>query len=153
MKVHEGSLDATGLRFALVASRFNSTVTQPLVDGATDCLRRSGAAEDDIELVWVPGAWELPVVVRRLATGGRFDAIVALGAVIRGQTAHFTYVADQAAEVGRIAADTGVPVSFGVLTTETYEQAIDRAGGKLGNKGFEAAQAAVETARLLADLK
>jgi 6,7-dimethyl-8-ribityllumazine synthase len=101
----------------------------------------------------VPGSWETPVVVRRLADTGRFDAIVALGAVVRGQTAHFDYVAGQAAAVGRISIETGVPVTFGVLTTETFDQAVDRAGGKLGNKGWEAALAAIETARLLADLK
>ena len=153
MKVHEGGLDATGLRVAIVASRFNEVVVRPLVDGAVDCLRRHGAGDDDIELAWVPGAWEIPVVCRRLAASGRFDAVVTLGAVVRGQTAHFEYVAGQAAEVGRIAAETGVPIAFGVLTTETFEQAVDRAGGKLGNKGWEAALAAIETARLLADLK
>ena len=153
MRVHEGAFDASGLRVALVASRFNEVVTKSLVDGATDCLLRHGALDDDVELVWVPGAWEIPVVVRRLADSGRFDAIVALGAVVRGQTPHFDYVAGQAADVGRIAADSGIPVAFGVLTTETWEQAVDRAGGKMGNKGFEAALAAIETARLLADLK
>lgn len=153
MKTYQGSLDAAGLRVAIVAARFNEAVVERLVSGAADCLRRHGARDDDIELAWVPGSWELPVVVQRLATGGRFDAIVALGAVVRGQTAHFDYVAGAAADVGRIAVATGVPVTFGVLTTETFEQAVDRAGGKLGNKGWEAAQAAIETARLLADLK
>ncbi|MGH3665127.1 MAG: 6,7-dimethyl-8-ribityllumazine synthase [Egibacteraceae bacterium] len=153
MRMHEGNLDGAGLRVALVAARFNEVVVRPLVDGAVDCLRRHGVVEDDIELAWVPGCWEIPVVARRLAAGERFDAVVALGAVVRGQTAHFDYVAGQAAEVGRIAADIGVPITFGVLTTETFEQAVDRAGGKLGNKGFEAALAAIETARLLADLK
>jgi 6,7-dimethyl-8-ribityllumazine synthase len=153
MRTHEGSLDGAGLRVALVASRFNEVVVDKLVAGALDCLRRHGVADDDLELAWVPGSWETPVVVRRLAASGRFDALVALGAVVRGQTAHFDYVAGQAADVGRIAADTGVPVGFGVLTTETFDQAVDRAGGKLGNKGWEAALAAIETARLLADLK
>lgn len=153
MRTHEGSLDGAGLRIALVASRFNEVVVEKLVSGALDCLRRHGVAEDDLELAWVPGSWETPVVVRRLASSGRFDAIVALGAVVRGQTAHFDYVAGQAADVGRIAAELGVPVGFGVLTTETFDQAVDRAGGKLGNKGWEAALAAIETARLLADLK
>jgi len=153
MKTYQGSLDAAGLRVAIVAARFNEAVVERLVSGAVDCLRRHGARDDDIELAWVPGSWELPVVVQRLASGGRLDAIVALGAVVRGQTAHFDYVAGAAADVGRIAVATGVPVTFGVLTTETFEQAVDRAGGKLGNKGWEAAQAAIETARLLADLK
>lgn len=153
MRTHEGGLDGAGLRVALVAARFNEVVVDHLVSGALDCLRRHGVAEDDLELAWVPGSWEIPVVVRRLAASARFDAIVALGAVVRGQTAHFEYVAGHAADVGRVAVDTGVPVTFGVLTTETFEQAVDRAGGKLGNKGWEAALAAIETARLLADLK
>lgn len=153
MRTYEGSLNGAGLRVALVASRFNEVVVTKLVDGALDCLRRHGVADDDLELAWVPGSWETPVVVRRLADTGRFDAIVALGAVVRGQTAHFDYVAAQAAAVGAIATETGVPVGFGVLTTETFDQAVDRAGGKLGNKGWEAALAAIETARLLADLK
>lgn len=153
MRVHEGSYDGTGLRVALLAARFNEVVTERLVAGASDCLRRHGVADDDVALVWVPGCFEMPVVARRLAGSGAYDAIVALGAVVRGQTAHFDYVAGQAAAVGRIATDTGVPVAFGVLTTDTFEQAVDRAGGKLGNKGWDAALAAIETARLLAELK
>ncbi len=153
MRIHEGVLDGSGLRVGLVASRFNEVIVRVLVDGASDCLRRHGVADDDIELAWVPGAFELPLVVQRLAVSGRLDVIVALGAVIRGQTPHFDYVAGQAAEVGRVALATGVPVTFGVLTTETAEQAADRAGGKMGNKGWDAALAAIETARLLADLK
>jgi 6,7-dimethyl-8-ribityllumazine synthase len=153
MRLHEGSYDGAGLRIALVASRFNDSVVRRLVDGAADCLRRHGVADDDVELAWVPGAFELPVVVRRFASSGRIDAVVALGCVIRGETAHFDYVASQSAEVGRVAADTGVPVAFGVLTTDTFEQAVDRSGGKAGNKGWDAALAAIETARLLADLK
>jgi 6,7-dimethyl-8-ribityllumazine synthase len=153
MEVHEGMLNATGLRFAVLAARFNEMVVTKLVDGAVDCLRRHGAAEDDLEVVWVPGAYEIPVVARRLAESGRFDALIALGCVVRGQTAHFEYVAGHAADVGRVALDTGVPITFGVLTTETFEQAVDRAGGKHGNKGWEAAQAAIETARLLSELK
>lgn len=152
MKVHEGLLDGSGMRFALVAARFNEVVVTRLVDGAADCLRRHGVADDDIELAWVPGAYEIPLVAQRLATSGRFDAVVALGAIVRGETAHFDYVAGQAAEVGRVSRETGVPVLFGVLTTETFDQAVDRAGGKAGNKGWEAALAAIETARLLADL-
>jgi 6,7-dimethyl-8-ribityllumazine synthase len=152
MRTHEGSYDGAGLRVALVASRFNEVVVSKLVDGALDCLRRHGVADDDLELAWVPGSWETPVVVRRLADTGRFDAIVALGAVVRGQTAHFDYVAGQAAAVGGISIETGVPVTFGVLTTETFDQAVDRAGGKLGNKGAEAAMAAVEMANLMAAL-
>jgi 6,7-dimethyl-8-ribityllumazine synthase len=153
MRVHEGALDGTRLRVALVASRFNESIVRQLVAGASDCLRRHGVDDDDLELAWVPGAYEIPVVALRLAESGRFDAIVALGCVVRGQTAHFDYVAGQAADVGRIATATGVPITFGVLTTETFEQAVDRAGGKLGNKGWDAALAAIETARLLAELK
>ncbi|MDP8978796.1 MAG: 6,7-dimethyl-8-ribityllumazine synthase [Actinomycetota bacterium] len=152
MRTHEGSLDGAGLRVAVVAARFNEVVVDRLVSGALDCLRRHGVADDDIDLAWVPGSFELPVVARRLADSGRVDAIVALGAVVRGQTAHFDYVAGQAAGVGRVAEATGVPVAFGVLTTETFEQAVDRAGGKLGNRGWEAALTAIETARLVAGL-
>jgi 6,7-dimethyl-8-ribityllumazine synthase len=153
MRVHEGSLDGKGLRVAIVAGRFNEVVVEKLVDGALDCLRRHGVAEDDLELAWVPGAYEIPLVARRLAESGRVDAVVTLGAVVRGQTAHFDYVAGQAAEVGRIAVATGVPITFGTLTTETWEQAVDRSGGKMGNKGWEAALAAIETARLLEGLR
>jgi 6,7-dimethyl-8-ribityllumazine synthase len=153
VKVYEGRLDAQGMRVGIVASRFNETVVRPLVDGAVGFVRRHGGDDQAIELAWVPGAWELPLVARRMAETGRFDAIVAVGAVIRGETAHFDYVANQAAEIGKVALETGVPVGNAVLTTESFDQAVDRAGGKLGNKGWEAAQAAVETARLLAELK
>lgn len=153
MKVHKGTLDGTGLRVGLVAARFNEVVVERLVAGATDCLRRHGVSEEGLHMAWVPGAWELPVVTRRMADTGRFDALVVLGCVVRGQTPHFEYVAGRAAAVGRVMDDTGVPVTFGVLTTETFDQAVDRAGGKLGNKGWDAAQAAIETARLLSDLK
>lgn len=149
MRTHEGSLDGAGLRVVVVAARFNEVVVRPLVAGALDCLRRHGVHDDDVELAWVPGSWELPVVVRAMAQRGDVDAVVALGAVVRGATAHFEYVAGSAADVGRVALETGVPVAFGVLTTETFDQAVDRAGGKLGNKGWEAALSAIETARLL----
>lgn len=152
MKVHEGSYDGTGLRVGLVAGRFNESVVQRLVAGAADCLRRHGVAEDAIELTWVPGSYELPVVVRRLIATRRFDALVALGCVVQGQTPHFAYVAGQAAEVGRAGLEGDIPVTFGVLTTETFEQAVDRAGGKLGNKGWDAALAAIETARVVREL-
>lgn len=149
MNVYEGRLDGTGLRVGLAAARFNETVVRRLVDGAVDCLRRHGVAEDGVEIVWVPGSWELPLAVQHLAQRGDLDAVVALGTVVRGETAHFDYVANQAAEVGRLALAHDVPVANAVLTTETYEQAVDRAGGKLGNKGWEAAQAAIETVRAL----
>lgn len=152
MPVHEGSLDGTGLRIAIIASRFNDAIVARLVEGASACLTRHGVAESDIDVYWVPGAWEIPLVAKRLAEGEGVDAVVALGLVVRGQTAHFEYVAGEAAAIGRVALDSGIPMSFGVLTTETWEQATDRAGGKLGNKGWEAALAALETATLLRDL-
>jgi 6,7-dimethyl-8-ribityllumazine synthase len=137
----------------VVVSRFNDTIGRQLLEGALDCLRRHGATEDDISVVWVPGAFELPAAARRVASGGDVDAVVCLGAVIRGETAHFEFVAGGAATgIAEAAAATGVPVTFGVLTTETRAQAEERAGGKLGNKGFEAAQAAIEMANLFAAL-
>ena len=153
MRRYEGSLQAAGLRVAVVATRFNSAVVDRLVDGAVECLRRHGVADDDIQLARVPGGWELPVVARRFADRGDVDGIVAIGAVVRGQTAHFDYVAGAAASVAQVAADTGVPVGFGVLTTETFEQAVDRAGGKRGNAGWDAALAVIETATLLRDVE
>lgn len=149
MRTFVGGLDGAGLRIAVVAGRFNEAVVDRLIGGALDCLRRHGVDDDDISLAYVPGSWELPVVVRRLAQAGNVDGVVALGAVVRGQTAHFDYVAGEAAQVGRVAVDTGVPVGFGVLTTESFEQAVDRAGGKLGNKGWDTALAVLETANLL----
>lgn len=149
MRIVEATLDGSGLRIGIVVTRFNDTVTRRLLDGAVDSLRRHHVADDDITVAWVPGGWELPVVVRRMADSGQVDAVIALAAVVRGQTAHFDYVAGNAATVGQSAIDTGVPVSFGVLTTETWEQAVDRAGGKRGNAGAEAALAAIETARVL----
>jgi 6,7-dimethyl-8-ribityllumazine synthase len=152
MRVVEGGLDGAGLRVGIIAARFNEAVVGRLVDGALDCLRRHGVADDDLTVCWTPGSWELPVVSRRLAESGRVEAIVAVGCVVRGQTPHFDYVAGQSAAVGRVGEETGVPVTFGVLTTETFDQAVDRAGGKLGNKGWDAALAAIETARLLKEL-
>jgi 6,7-dimethyl-8-ribityllumazine synthase len=153
VNTHEGSLRGEGLRVALVASRFNELIVERLVDGATSSLRRHGVGDDDVTVVWVPGAFEIPVAARQLAASGSYDAVVTLGAVIRGATAHFEHVAGQAAAgVQRAALDTGVPVIFGVLTTDTIEQALERAGTKLGNKGAEAAVAAIEMATLLKDL-
>ena len=151
--VQSGRLDARGLRVAVVASRFNDAVVDRLVSGAVDALVRHGALASDIQVVWVPGAWELPVAARALAAGGALDAIVALGAVVRGATPHFDYVAGEAARgCAAVQRDTGLPVAFGVLTTDTWDQAVERAGGKLGNKGAEAALTAVEVANLLKDL-
>jgi len=145
-----GDLVARDLRFAIVASRFNEMIVDSLVRGAVDALLRHGASEKQIELIRVPGAFDLPFVVKRVAASKRYDAVVALGAVIRGATPHFDHVAGQcAAGLARVAEETGVPVAFGVLTTETIEQAIERAGTKAGNKGADAALAALELANLL----
>jgi 6,7-dimethyl-8-ribityllumazine synthase len=150
MRTIQGGFEARARRFAVVASRFNDVVVQKLVDGALSCLRKHGISEDDLDLVWVPGAFELPLVAKRLAEAGAHDAVICLGAVVRGETAHFDYVAGEAARgIREAAAQTGVPVIFGVLTTDTFEQAMDRAGGKHGNKGWDAAMAAMETADLL----
>jgi 6,7-dimethyl-8-ribityllumazine synthase len=153
MKDVRGEFLARGRRIAIVVARFNELVTGKLLDGAVECLRAHGIDEDDLLVAWVPGAFELPLVSRRLAASGGFDAVICLGAVVRGETPHFDHVAGQAALGIRTAAeDTGVPVIFGVLTTETLEQAIDRAGGKHGNKGWDAAMAALETASVLDQL-
>ena len=145
-----GDLIARDLRFAIVASRFNDLVVDSLIRGAVDALLRHGASEKQVEIIRVPGAFDLPFVVRRVAASKRYDAVVALGAVIRGATSHFDYVAGQcAAGLARVSEETGVPVAFGVLTTETVEQAFERAGTKAGNKGADAALAALELANLL----
>ena len=145
-----GDLIARDLRFAIVASRFNDLVVDSLIRGAVDALLRHGASEKQVEIIRVPGAFDLPFVVRRVATSKRYDAVVALGAVIRGATPHFDYVAGQcAAGLARVSEETGVPVAFGVLTTDTIEQAFERAGTKAGNKGADAAVVALELANLL----
>jgi len=150
---HQGHLDARGRRFALVASRYNEIISSRLISGAQDCLLRHGASPEDVEVVRVPGAFEIPLVARRLARTGKFHAIVCLGAVIRGQTPHFDFVASEAARgVGRASLESDVPIIFGIVTTDTIEQAIDRAGGRAGNRGAEAALAAIEMADLLEGL-
>jgi 6,7-dimethyl-8-ribityllumazine synthase len=151
--VFEGQLRGDGLRVAIAASRFNEAIVKRLVDGAVDGLRRHGVDADAIDLAWTPGAFELPLVAARLAASGAYDAIITLGAVIRGATSHYELVAGQcAAGVQRAQLDSGVPVVFGVLTTDTIEQAVERAGTKAGNKGFEAASTAIEMANLIAQL-
>jgi len=153
-KIIEGELLARDLRFAFVAARVNDFVVEPLLRGALDALKRHGATEKQIEIVRVPGAFDIPIVARKLALSRRYDALIALGAVVRGQTPHFDYVAGECASgLARIALETGVPMAFGVLTTDTMEQAVDRAGGKAGNKGADAALAAVEMANLLRRLE
>jgi 6,7-dimethyl-8-ribityllumazine synthase len=152
-RVIEGGLSAAGLKFAIVSSRFNALIVDPLVGGAIDAIVRTGGAEADITHYRCPGAYELPQVVRQVALLGHVDAIIALGAVIRGSTPHFDYVAGEAAKgIAQVAAQADIPIAFGVLTTDTIEQALERAGTKAGNKGYEAAETAIEMADLLRQL-
>lgn len=149
-QIFEGRLVGEGLRFAVVVARFNEFITGKLLEGACDALRRHGVADGDVDVAWVPGSLEIPLAAKRLADSNRYDAVICLGAVIRGATPHFDYIAGEVAKgVAAVGLSTGVPVIFGVLTTDTIEQAIERAGTKAGNKGFEAAVAAIEMANLL----
>jgi 6,7-dimethyl-8-ribityllumazine synthase len=153
-RVLEGQLTASGLRFAIVVSRFNSFVTERLLAGALDALARTGAAADAIDVIKVPGSWEIPLVAGEAARQHRYDAVICLSAVIRGETPHFDYVAAEVSKgIAHAAVETGVPIAFGVLTTNTLEQAIDRAGTKGGNKGFDAAMTAIEMANLMRTLR
>ncbi len=150
VKVYEGVYDGSGLKIAIVATRFNDFIVKSLISGAIDALLRHNVGGDDIEVYKVPGAFEMPMVCNKLAKSGKFDAVIAVGAVIRGSTPHFDYVSAEVAKgVAKSSYDTGVPVIFGVLTTDTIEQAIERAGTKSGNKGAEAAMAALETVNLI----
>ena len=152
-KVYEGQLDARGLKVALVLSRFNSFITERLLDGAKDALLRHGGSDDNFTIVRVPGAFELPMVVKKLVESEKYEAIIALGAVIRGSTPHFDYVAAETTKgLAHVALDSGVPVAFGVLTCDTIEQAVERAGTKAGNKGFDAAMTAMEMVNLFKEL-
>jgi len=149
-KVLEGTLNSTGMKFALVVSRFNDFINARLQEGAIDCLVRHGTSADDITVIKVPGAFEIPLACKRLAANGRYDAIIALGAVIRGSTPHFDYVASEVSKgIANVMLQADVPVTFGVLTTDTIEQAIERAGTKMGNKGAEAAISAIEIVDVL----
>lgn len=149
VRTFEGQLDASSLRIAIVVSRFNEAITRQLLEGARDCLRRHRADEGAIAVAWVPGAFEIPLAAQRLARSGQFDAVICLGAVIRGATAHYEHVCNQAAAgVARVGLETGLPVIFGILTTDTIEQAVERSGTKAGNKGFDAAMAAIEMSTL-----
>lgn len=149
----QGKLDATGKRFAIVTSRFNSFISDRLLAGALDGLERHGAKSDDITVIWVPGSFEIPAVTKKAAQSGKHDAIICLGALLRGETPHFDYIsATVTKEIGAIGLDAGVPVIYGVLTCNTVEQAIDRAGLKTGNRGFEAALAAIEMIQVMAQL-
>lgn len=149
-KQYEGNLLGEGLRFGLVVSRFNEFVTSKLLDGARDALARHGVREADTEVAWTPGAFEIPLVAKKMAQTGKYDAVICLGAVIRGGTPHFDYIAAEVSKgVASVSLDTGIPVIFGVLTTDTIEQAIERAGTKMGNAGAHAAVNAIEMANLL----
>jgi 6,7-dimethyl-8-ribityllumazine synthase len=153
LKVVEGKLIAENLKFAIVAGRFNEFITNKLIGGAIDALKRHGVEEDSIELIWVPGSFEIPLIAKKVAGQERFDAVICLGAVIRGATPHFDYVSSEVSKgIANVSLETGVPVIFGVLTTDTIEQAIERAGTKAGNKGFDAAMTAIETANLIKQL-
>lgn len=150
MKIYEGKLIAEGLRFGIIVGRFNEFIGGKLLDGAIDAIKRHGGAEEDIEISWVPGAFEIPLIAKKLAKSGRYDAVICLGAVIRGATPHFDYVSGEVTKgVALVGLETEVPTVFGVLTVDTIEQAIERAGTKAGNKGFEAAVTAIEMANLM----
>ena len=152
-KVMEGRLVSKGKKYALVVSRFNEFISTKLLDGALDALRRHGVKDDEITVAWTPGAFEIPVVAKRLAQSGDYNAVIALAAVIRGGTPHFNYIANEVAKgVSQAALETGVPILFGVLTTDTIEQAVERAGARLTNKGFEAALSAIEMVNVLKQL-
>ena len=154
MKIIQGNLNVDKLRFGIIAGRFNEFITSKLLSGAVDALTRHGADEDLIETVWVPGAFEIPVIAKRMAKSGKYDAIICLGAVIRGNTPHFDFVASEATKgIAMVSLETEVPVSFGILTTDNIEQAIERAGTKAGNKGFDAAMTAIEMANLMKELQ
>jgi 6,7-dimethyl-8-ribityllumazine synthase len=154
MKRIEGSFDAKGLKTAVIISRFNEFITSKLLGGAVDALVRNGASEEDITAIWVPGAFEIPLIAQKAAQSGKYDAVICLGAVIRGSTPHFDYVAGEVSKgVAHVGLLTGLPVIFGVITTDTIEQAIERAGTKAGNKGFDAAMSAIEMCNLLRQIK
>jgi 6,7-dimethyl-8-ribityllumazine synthase len=153
-KIVEGQLSAAGFRFGIIVARFNDFISSRLVEGALDALLRHGAAEDDVSIIKVPGAFEIPLVAKNLAVSGRCDAVICLGAVIRGATPHFDYVAAEVSKgIANVSLETEIPVIFGVVTTDNLEQAIERAGSKSGNKGYEGAVAAIEMVNLLKELK
>ncbi|MBA1334179.1 MAG: 6,7-dimethyl-8-ribityllumazine synthase [Firmicutes bacterium] len=154
MKIYEGKLIAKGLKFGIVVGRFNEFISNKLLSGAIDALKRHDADEEAIEVAWVPGAFEIPLTAQRMAASGKYDAVICLGAVIRGATPHFEYVSSEVAKgIASVSLTTGLPVIFGVLTTDTIEQAIERAGTKAGNKGYEAAVTAIEMVNVLKGFK
>ena len=153
MKIYEGQLSAKGRRFGIVVGRFNSLITKQLLEGALDCLKRHGAVEKDIEVAWVPGSFEIPVMAHALAKSKKFNSVICLGALVRGATPHFEHIAAEATKgIGQVALETGVPTAYGVITADTLEQAIERAGTKAGNKGWDAALSAIEMADLFDQL-
>jgi len=153
-KFHEGNLDAKGFRFGLIVSRFNNFITERLLEGALDALQRHGAKDQDCEVVRVPGSFEIPLLAKELADSGKYDAVICLGALIRGGTIHFDILSAEVTKgIANVMLDSGVPITFGVITTETIEQAIERAGTKMGNKGWECAEAAIELVNLLKGIK
>ena len=150
----QGELKGSGLRIGIVVARFNETVTARMLAGAREALQQHGVRDEDVDVAWVPGAFELPLIAKKLAESRRYDAVVCLGAVIRGETPHFDFVAGEAARgVQQVALETGVPVAFGVITPNTVEQAMDRAGGRIGNKGYDAITTAIEMAALIRNLR
>jgi 6,7-dimethyl-8-ribityllumazine synthase len=153
-RVYEGVLDGRKKTFAIVVGRFNEAISTRLLDGALDCLRRHNTDDGKIDVVWVPGSFEIPAGARRVTAAGRYDAVICLGALIRGATAHFDYIASEVTKgIARVSEDTGVPVVFGIITADSIEQAIERSGGKAGNKGWDAALSALEMADLFSKLK
>ncbi|MCK5218062.1 6,7-dimethyl-8-ribityllumazine synthase [bacterium] len=154
MKIYEGKLISEGKKYFLVVSRFNEFISTKLMEGAKDALLRHGAQEEQLEMAWVPGAFEIPYIAKKAAASGRFNAVICLGAIIRGNTPHFNFVASEAAKgVAQAALETGVPIIYGIVTTDTLEQAIERAGTKSGNKGFAAGLAAIEMVNLYGEIK
>ncbi len=153
MKIYEGNLNAKGLRFAIIVSRFNNFLTSKLLEGAIDCLKRHDVEEDSISVIWTPGSFEIPLTIKKVSQM-KFDAIIALGVIIKGDTPHFDYVASETAKgIAQVSLELKIPVSFGIVTAENLEQAIERCGTKQGNKGFDAALTAIEMANLFAKMK
>ncbi|MCI5839082.1 MAG: 6,7-dimethyl-8-ribityllumazine synthase [Peptoniphilaceae bacterium] len=154
MKIHNANLNSKGKKYAVILARFNEFIVSKLLDGCIDALKRHGANDEDIEVFWVPGSFEIPLIAKTLAKTGKYDALIALGAVIRGSTSHYELISTEVAKgVASSSLETGVPIVFGVLTTENIEQAIERAGTKMGNKGFDAAVSAIEMANLMGEIR
>lgn len=154
MKIYEGKLVSEGVKVGIVVARFNEFITSKLLGGAIDGLKRENVKEEDIEVAWVPGAFEIPLIAKKMAENSKYDAVICLGAVIRGATSHYDYVCSEVSKgVAQVAMNAGIPVMFGVLTTDTIEQAVERAGTKAGNKGFECAQGAIEMVNLIREMK